>query len=406
MKILVIANTIRSYDLHDSKNITGLKKILGDIYYNPKLTAEKYFWISSFVKGNFKNNELRILRNSKLRLLSTINLKLIKRIVSSLGNNRGRLKELKNDFLDELQYNFITKYVDNLKPNIVHIHDITRLHNKVIRYLIQKEIKCFLTLHIYIGKSSMLREYNDLMLNQKDLFSTPNINRLTITCVSSKQAKRLLNDYGHLNPENIHTILNGTDFKVSNRNYSFDIRNKFKIDKNRKILLSIGTVCDRKNQLQILQSLSIMNKNDLDKIFVLFVGDAQPSELKKVTDFCHSNNLTNSVKYIGALSTDKIKSYYAQSDFIISTSKNEAFGLTFIEGFVFGLPSITFSDLDAIEDLYNPNAMEITDDRSNEGLKNVILSAINKKWDAAFIKQYSLKFGAEQMIKNYNELYQ
>jgi glycosyltransferase involved in cell wall biosynthesis len=97
--------------------------------------------------------------------------------------------------------------------------------------------------------------------------------------------------------------------------------------------------------------------------------------------------------------------YYAQSDFVISTSINEAFGLTFIEGFVYGLPAITFPDLDAVPDLYDEKVMILANDRTDSSLKNAILFALEKEWDPTYIKKYAQKFSAEIMVEKYNDLY-
>ena len=42
------------------------------------------------------------------------------------------------------------------------------------------------------------------------------------------------------------------------------------------------------------------------------------------------------------------------------------FGLPIVEGYMHGVPCVTFEDLDATQDLYYPEAMLKVKDRSNE----------------------------------------
>ena len=52
-----------------------------------------------------------------------------------------------------------------------------------------------------------------------------------------------------------------------------------------------------------------------------------------------------------------------------------------IEAFQFGLPTITFSDLDAIQDIYNEKAMLILKERSDKVLAEGISSMLKISWD-------------------------
>jgi glycosyltransferase involved in cell wall biosynthesis len=103
----------------------------------------------------------------------------------------------------------------------------------------------------------------------------------------------------------------------------------------------------------------------------------------------------------GFIPHKELHNYYAAADLNILASHDEGFGLSIIEGFVYGVPSVTFSDLDAISDLYDEKAMVLCDERTDEAFSKKIRFALEKQWDREAIKEYSKKFSMESMTEKY-----
>jgi glycosyltransferase involved in cell wall biosynthesis len=135
---------------------------------------------------------------------------------------------------------------------------------------------------------------------------------------------------------------------------------------------------------------------------VLFLGIDNTGTFEKNI---HQLGLDNDVIYCGNIHRDYIHIYYSQSDFTILASKSEGFGLSIIEGFFYGLPCITFSDLDAIEDLYDLRAMYLVNERTDEALAKGLLSCISSKWDRVFIQKYAFNFSLENSAVKYISCY-
>jgi glycosyltransferase involved in cell wall biosynthesis len=384
--------------------MTGIEKILGDLYYAENSVGERYFLPSVNFTNNFEEcSTLNFVNVSNWGLLFSFNLSLILSWLTLLFARNINIRELKNIFINDLKFNYLTKKIKKLNPDVVHVHDLTELHAKFIKYSIENNIRCILTLHIYIGANSILQGYKRLQASESDLFASRYADKLHITCVGSKIKKRLLADYSNLSSKNVSVILNGTNFSILKNKVAIQKLNE--IDKNKKIILCIGKLFERKNQLQILQAIRLMSFEKRDKFVVLCIGKSNRKYKNKIDEFCLKNNLENVVRFIGPVHLSKMHNYYAQSDFVISTSINEAFGLTFIEGFVYGLPAITFPDLDAVPDLYDEKVMILANDRTDSSLKNAILFALEKEWDPTYIKKYAQKFSAEIMVEKYNDLY-
>ena len=88
------------------------------------------------------------------------------------------------------------------------------------------------------------------------------------------------------------------------------------------------------------------------------------------------------------------------------SSISEGFGLSIIEGFVYGKPTVAFADLAAVPDLYHEKAMVLVKERSDIALANGMLKVMNNNWDATWITKYAENFSFEVMAKRYLNVYQ
>ncbi len=107
----------------------------------------------------------------------------------------------------------------------------------------------------------------------------------------------------------------------------------------------------------------------------------------------------------GNIPKEEVRDYYRQADYNIVASISEGFGLSIIEGFVLGLPCVTFSDLDAVKDVYHPAAMILVNERTDEALKDGMVDILNRNWDKAFIKDFAQGFSFEKMAEKYINFY-
>lgn len=97
--------------------------------------------------------------------------------------------------------------------------------------------------------------------------------------------------------------------------------------------------------------------------------------------------------------------YYEQANLNIFTSLEDGFGLSMIEAMVYGLPTLTFSDLYAIKDIYSKEAMLVLKKRASKELSDGIKKALERQWDKEKIKKYSYNFSLDKMAKKYVTIY-
>lgn len=137
---------------------------------------------------------------------------------------------------------------------------------------------------------------------------------------------------------------------------------------------------------------------------MLFLGKRLEDDYS-IASLSQENEYADHFIECGNIDKELMPSFYLQGDAVALLSVSEGFGLGLIEGMHYGLPCISFDDIDAFEDIYNSNAMVgITnhDDRSvADGLQNLLTN----KWDKKIIIEASGKFEPDKMAKSYVEYF-
>ena len=102
----------------------------------------------------------------------------------------------------------------------------------------------------------------------------------------------------------------------------------------------IGALSNRKNQMEVLEAATILKKDGFDNFVInLYGSKADIVYTKKIRAFIKDNNLSKNVKINGF--TSSIYDEINKHNVVLSSSKNEPFGRTIIEGQLFGRVVIT-----------------------------------------------------------------
>ena len=393
MKILIVAHSIYDdrYGLNSSK--VGLAVIIGELCRN----FSKDIKVDVFTTGcRMKDIDLgyaHILSSRYTDLISGFF-----KINTYISLNKTKiLKKLYNSLISDCCF----RHILNNHYDIVNIHDLSRANMQILRECLASNILTVVTLHIYIGNSStILSQYDELVVFENYLIEETSV---PIIVVSSGLKTRILRDHPKTKEERIHIISNGTEANILENNVFSD--DKFKLIENRseKILLCIGTINQRKNQLQLLEALSLMQKKELNQIKILFIGkDLTKGEFQREIK---NKGLNTVAYYLGEINRNDLEVFYKNAYGVISVSLNEAFGLTFIEGFRFGLPSLYFDDIDAAEELYSEDAVVLIKAHETYKIVDSIIKLCNTKWDKNTIIKHSKKFDIKNTADKYEKIY-
>ena len=366
------------------------------------------YMVASITLGLAKFNELNIDVLTQSNFTKSIrykNLNFLKRnyskMLAFLGPKsihhafKQRKKYHKAGFNRLLLYRATCNYFKFIckKYDAVHIHGVSPYSFDAIDFCLNNKVKGIVTIHginylnTSIGLSSTQIEKEKYYIEK-----IANSKHLILTVISKGIKKRIIESLG-IKAENIKLIPNFHDFKETSTTSSLNIKKKHNIPENSKIILSVGNYSENKNQKQLLEIFYLLND---PTTYILFIGTGINNlKLKKSKE---------NIILCEHLPKDELRSYYLQSNILAVTSISEGFGLPMIESLFFGLPVITFSDIDAIEDINENSNLVLVKNRSSKQFAENLKNCLSTKWDKKSLKRSVDKFASEIIIKQYYDL--
>ena len=163
-------------------------------------------------------------------------------------------------------------------------------------------------------------------------------------------------------------------------------------------------MCHRKNQGQLIKAFNLIPEQLAGKVYVLFLG-GEIENGYRIEELAKGTRYENHFIACGVVDKELVSQYYAQGNAVALMSLSEGFGLSLIEGMHFGLPCITFTDVDAYEDISDENAMVGVKEHTDEAVAKGLVFIMTYNWDKELIKAYSKKFESDNMAKQYVDVY-
>jgi 1,2-diacylglycerol 3-alpha-glucosyltransferase len=175
-----------------------------------------------------------------------------------------------------------------------------------------------------------------------------------------------------------------------------ELRKKYSIPKNEKIIIHVGRISKEKNIELILRAVA---KVDGVKLIITSDGPYK-HHLKKIVN---ELKIQKKVLFTGFLPLEKLYEYYRLSDAFVMASKTETQGLVLLEAAMFKLPILTL-DAPAVRGFVRENNLGIVckEKEFPEAIKKVlkIKTIDNKK----ILEKYSPKKLTKDLIKVYNSV--
>ncbi len=327
-----------------------------------------------------------------------------------------------------LDSGYIRKQLKRERPDIVHIHGIGSVTEGYIRVCEELGVKYCVTLHGLIGLDASVSAADYEKELERDFLIRSDRMHVPVSVISSGMKYRIEKNYLQGESTNLTVILNGTDIKKEichidsaghktdtgymedykrmlseacrypalEDTYSFLKKSK---DAGKKILYFVGNITPNKNQMQ---AVGVMEKSGQLKnaVLVLWGREVDGGAVRKKITSCQ---LAEQV-ILGGFN-DRMEEFWKLCDMNLFLSKNDGFGLPIIEGYMHGVPCITFEDLDATEDLYFPEAMIKVRERSTDALEKMLVDGLKKQWDHLAIQKDGQKFSVQMMAKSYEKWY-
>jgi UDP-glucose:(heptosyl)LPS alpha-1,3-glucosyltransferase len=145
----------------------------------------------------------------------------------------------------------------------------------------------------------------------------------------------IINCYG-ISPLKIVVIYNGVDtikFSPDKKREKEKLRKIYKIPKDKKIILFVGSGFERKGLSTLLKALSILRS---EEILLIIVGKGN---FKKYMKISKALNISDRVFFLGT--TKAIENFYAMADLFVLPTIYDPFSNATLEAMASGLPVIT-----------------------------------------------------------------
>lgn len=115
---------------------------------------------------------------------------------------------------------------------------------------------------------------------------------------------------------------------------------------------NFGTICQRKNQIQIIEALKICKDKGYHNIKLFLLKTCDDELIGKISEY----NLADNICFVDEVQYDKVDLLYNNIDVYISSSINEPFGKTLIESMEKGIPILGYNsgnNVNMIEHAFN-----------------------------------------------------
>ena len=237
--------------------------------------------------------------------------------------------------------------------DIVHMHGISAHTKAVVTVCRGKKVPVLVTAHGLNSFSDTVKMLPIYKKFEKDFFREAINSSIPLSFIGSGDMNVVLNYLECPKPETFYMISNGTALKEMLP--TEDIRKRYGINHNDFVFLFVGNISLNKNQRQVVEAFELLPPLEKERIKIIFCGGQMDGGV--VVSMIKEKHLEKSLIYAGFVPNTDIHNYYTATDATILPSLSEGFGLSIIEGYVFGKPSLAFKDMSAIEELYSDDTM-------------------------------------------------
>ena len=405
MKVMIIAPYIYDDNIIEfTKNKTGFGIMVQNIVSSVAELENVILLTRVITKGKNEKN-FKILSHTWGQFFSNAKLKDWLIGIKAFFANGVTVKDKARHVFYEVDGGYVRKQIQKEKPDIVHIHGIGTITESYIRICEEMKVRYTVTLHGLIGLNDSVSAPAYEKQIERDFLIKAEKNNIPISVISSGMKARIEEKYLGKKANNITVITNGT--KKSDENDTKFIREEgtltqekfqeyysdclkqndlypklsdtyaylqYSKKNGKKILFFVGNITKNKNQMQAVEILK--NTKVFENILLVLWGREVDNGAvrKKIAEYQLHKNVI-----LGGFN-DRMDIFWKFCDVNLFLSLNDGFGLPIVEGYMHGVPCVTFEDLDATQDLYYPEAMLKVKDISNESVTDTLKIALDKNW--------------------------
>jgi len=283
--------------------------------------------------------------------------------------------------------------------------------NTILMHSLILDLKKLKVPFVWAIHESEVDHYEEILDFKKESFS-----RCNKIVFAAEETKKLYLNYLD-GDDHVEIIPNGIDWQAIQafkQKYShLLLKEKHGHAKNDIIIVSVGTVCDRKGQYELVKAaLYLLRSNLVDKVHTFFyiVGYNEIYAYgKQLKELIANFNCGENIRLMEE--TNEIFDYYSLADIFVCTSYIESFPLVILEAMAFGKPILS-ADAYGIKEqveggkdglLFTPGMFTELKDGLIKLIRDV---SLRKKLAAGAFSKAKKKFQMTNMQKKYEELFQ
>ena len=234
----------------------------------------------------------------------------------------------------------LKKYLDELKPDILHSHSPFAICAYFVRYAKKRGIPVVFTFHTKF-KDEFLRVTRSRFITYIMMKAIMrNVNKVKYVWAVSNSSAKTLREYGYKGE--IKVMRNGTDMAVSSAEetarLASEIEKEYGISPDERILLYTGRVVSVKNLKFSFAIIAELKRRGLRcRFFVVGGGDELEAHKKTVEKM----GLADAIIFTGYIGDrEKLRAFYARADLFLLPSVFDTFGLVLLEAASCRTPSL------------------------------------------------------------------
>ncbi len=316
-----------------------------------------------------------------------------------LNNQRYLPVKRNSKTIDEWHNGLQMSLKENLKklsPDLVLVHGGLDFSTKCIYTCREMNVSYAYVDHLMQSGNAGYKMKKAHELWEKKLLSIPDIK---VIAVGNGMRRKLLEENSFLSEEQVCAIPNG----VPKNNIIKPPKRIPVFDNNLKKLICVGSIQQRKNQIQLIDAYLLLPDRIRDSLQIIIVGSSKEDDPYKIMleKKIIENGLKNRIIYIGEYGRDEMPFVYNEADGLIMPSMSEGLSLVVLEMLSYGKPVIMFSDNETAEDISDEKVVSFANSHTDKSLSEAIVEWFDKEWDEDYIKSYSVYYTMERVADDY-----
>jgi L-malate glycosyltransferase len=292
----------------------------------------------------------------------------------------------------------MAEVVNREKLDILHVHyAIPHAVCAILaKQMCNRDLKIVTTLHgtdiTVLGYDSSLTDAIKFGIEKSDI----------VTAVSDSLVKET---YDLINPDkSIETVYNFIDERIYQKSDASYLREEYEIKPEEKVIIHVSNFRPVKRVEDVVKTFAKIAEAMPAKL--LLVGDGP--EVSKVSKLVNKFGLNNRVLFLGK--QENLEELYSISDLMLLLSEKESFGLVLLEAMACGVPCIGTNVggiPEVITDGQSGFLCELGDIDEMAAKSIYLLKEIklHKKFSDKALETVKSKFCAEEIVKQYEQLY-